>query len=153
MLLEGFFSALQNNSSGNLPYSFDTHSIFFVNICKYMYVCMYVCMWVEYDRCLQSWWLLSQPHGGGNVSSYQASGRVRAGATGVGLFEGAAHGSSSERVSKAIHSIHILYVCMYVCIITMIPFHIFSTYASERRKAKTLNFSIAYGKTVHGYAL
>jgi len=27
------------------------------------------------------------------------------------------------------------------------------TYASERRKAKTLNFSIAYGKTVHGLAL
>jgi len=26
------------------------------------------------------------------------------------------------------------------------------TYASERRKAKTLNFSIAYGKTVHGLA-
>ena len=25
-------------------------------------------------------------------------------------------------------------------------------YASERRKAKTLNFSIAYGKTVHGLA-
>lgn len=27
------------------------------------------------------------------------------------------------------------------------------TFASERRKAKTLNFSIAYGKTVHGLAL
>lgn len=25
-------------------------------------------------------------------------------------------------------------------------------YASERRKAKTLNFSIAYGKTIHGLA-
>ena len=27
------------------------------------------------------------------------------------------------------------------------------TYASERRKAKTLNFSIAYGTTVHGLAM
>lgn len=25
-------------------------------------------------------------------------------------------------------------------------------YASERRKAKTMNFSIAYGKTAHGFA-
>jgi DNA polymerase I-like protein with 3'-5' exonuclease and polymerase domains len=37
---------------------------------------------------------------------------------------------------------------IYLILMTIIK----DVYAGERRKAKTLNFSIAYGKTVHGLA-